>query len=251
MLLGAVLLSTATQAAQHSCEKTVRWNDDPPHAFKAPDGRLIGIIPDEVNEVMTRLGCRVHWVDMPWGRALVELQSGRLDMLPGALRTREREAYAYFSIPGPRSDNYLFMSTQALTNFKFTKLSELRGSNFRLGAQIGVTYGRDYDELLRDTSFAPTVQLVSSRELLWRMLQAGRIDGLIADEQVGPQEIQQFGLQDKVKRTAIVLPDEGTALAFSKRSVEPAFVERYNQALVAMHRDGTFIRIARRYNAVK
>jgi polar amino acid transport system substrate-binding protein len=245
MLAAWVISPSGASAAE--CEKTVRWSDDPPHAFKTPDGQLSGVIPDEVNETMARLGCKVRWVDMPWARALVELKAGRLDMLPGALRTPERESYAWFALPGPRSDNILFMSAAAHATYRFTRLRDLRGSGFRLGAQISVNYGRDYDELMSDPAFASTVQLAPNRRVLWLMLQAGRIDGVIADEHVGPTEIAQLGLQDKVKPTTVVLPDPGTSVAFSRATITQDFVDRYNQALVSMHRDGSLTKIERRY----
>jgi polar amino acid transport system substrate-binding protein len=245
----AALAITPLAATAADCEKTVRWSEDPPHAFKMPDGRLGGIIPDEVNEVMARLGCTVRWVDMPWARALVELKVGRLDMLPGALRTPERDTFARFSLPGPRSDNVLFMSVAAQSTYRFTRLLDMRGTGFRLGAQIGVVYGQEFDELMSNPAFAATVQLVPNRRTLWLMLQAGRIDGVIADEHVGPTEIAQLGLQDKIKPTSIVLPDQGTSVAFSRATVSQEFVDRYNQALVSMHRDGSLTRIERRYGA--
>ena len=66
------------------CVKTVRWYDDAPYAFKGADGQPAGIAVDLAAAALKTLHCQTSFVEMPWARALLELQAGRLDLLPGA-----------------------------------------------------------------------------------------------------------------------------------------------------------------------
>lgn len=245
----ALGLLAAAGAAAAPCEKTVRWNEDPPFSMRRADGEIVGLNVELVRETLRRMDCSARLVEMPWARALTELEAGRLDILPGALRSPERERFALFSAPGPQSRNILFMHQRGTATWRFGKLADLRGSGFRLGTQIGVSYGPAYDALMRDPGFASQVQKVATRRSLWLMAEAGRIDGVLADELTGRMELAQLGLQDKIKSTSLVVAHEAAAVAFSRKSMTSDFVERYNKVSEVMLQDGTIAAIWQRYAA--
>lgn len=230
------------------CEKSLRWEDDPPFSMRLANGEVGGIYIDSNRLVLARLGCRVHLVKLPWARALKELELGRLDILPGAFRKPEREAYAYFSGPiGKPSRNVLFMRRDARERYPVSRLQALRTSDFRLGAQIGVSYGEDYLQAMADPGFAARVRFNANRNNLWQMLARGRVDGVIADELTGIYEVRQLGLDALISATGVVVADESSEVALSKRSNTAAFVERYRRALRAIVESGDHARIVQRY----
>ena len=239
------MLGLVAQAA--ACEKTVRWNEDPPFSHRTAAGEITGITTDQVRETLRRMGCTARLLEMPWARALAELEAGRLDMLPGTLTSAERARFAYLSVPGPVFSNALFLSVDALKARRYSKLAELKGSSIRLGVQIGVSYGAEFDALMQDPDFVKQVQRVSSRQSLWKMVDAGRLDGVLADQLTGRLEIAQLQLQDRIKDAGVLLQHAGASVAFSKKSIDPAFVERYNKAFEAMQQDGSVAAILRRY----
>ena len=246
-LTACLLLTCLTGQAAGGCEKTVRWNEDPPFSMRRADGEIVGLNAELVRETLRRIGCSVRWVEMPWARALAELEGGRLDILPGTLRLPERERFAYFSAPGPQSRNMLFVQADKLKQWHFSRLSDLRGSGFRLGAQIGVSYGPDYDELMRDAEFAKTVHRVPTRRSLWLMIDAGRLDGVLVNEMTGRRELAQLGLQQRIKETGLIVTHPLASVAFSKKTIDPDFVARYNKAGETMQQDGSQNAIVQRY----
>lgn len=231
-----------------ACEKSLRWDNDPPFSMASADGTVHGIDIDLNREVLRRLGCTTHLRKLPWARALKELELGRLDILPGAFRKPERERYAYFSgALLPPSRNILFMRREAHQRWPVRSLLELRHSELRLGAQIGVAYGEDYQQLMRDPQFAERVSFNTQRLNLWRMIELGRIDGLIADEHSGRYELRQLGLDKLIEPTEVVVSSEAAEVAFSKKSTQPDFVQRYAKALGEVVADGSYAQIVRRY----
>jgi polar amino acid transport system substrate-binding protein len=231
-----------------ACEKSLRWDDDPPFSLRQADGSIGGIDVDLNRAVLARLGCQARLVKLPWGRALKELELGRLDILPGAFRKSEREAYAHFSgVLLPPSRNILFMHVDAQARWPVSRLLDLQGTPFRLGAQIHVSYGPDYQQLMSSEAFAARVVQVASRESLWQMIDKGRIDGIIADEQSGMYELQTLGLGDRIKSSGVVVSTEAAEVAFSKRALGPAFVAAYAAALKDLVDDGSYTRIVQRY----
>jgi polar amino acid transport system substrate-binding protein len=232
-----------------ACEKSLRWDDDPPFSMAHENGHIAGISVDFNRAVLARLGCQARLVKLPWARALKELELGRLDILPGAFKRPEREVYAYFSgaVLKP-SRNVLFMHRDALARWPISRLLDLQDTQFRLGAQIDVSYGPDYRQLMSREDFASRVSFSPSRHNLWRMIDRGRIDGIIADEQSAFFEINQLGLGDTIKPTAVVVSTGSAEVAFSKKSTLPSFVQNYARAMQELVADGSYERIVQRYS---
>lgn len=245
-----LLLLTLLPGAVLACEKTLRWDDDPPFSMQLPSGEVAGIDVDINRAALARLGCQTRLVKLPWARALKALEQGRLDVLSGAFRKPEREVYAHFSGKVlPPSRNILFMHRDALARWPVSHLLELQDTPFRLGAQINVAYGDDYQQLMSREAFASRVSFNASRHNLWRMLERRRIDGLIADEHTGGYEIHQLGLDQRIKATAVVVSSEAAEVAFSKATTSPEFVRRYGVALEQLVADGSYARIVQHYLA--
>ncbi|MFT6465268.1 substrate-binding periplasmic protein [Halopseudomonas sp.] len=243
-----VALACWPSLATAECEKTLRWDDDPPFSMLMPNGDISGISVDLNRIVLEQLGCQVTMRKLPWARALRELELGRLDILPGAFRLPEREEYAYFSgAVIPVSHNILFMHERAVTKWPVVRLTDLMNTDFRLGAQIRVYYGSDFQQVMNDPVFAARVTILAKRENLWRMLERGRIDGVIADERTGAYEIQKLGLGNIIKATNVTVSDAAAEVAFSKKSSTPSFIQAYTAVLEQLVADGSYGRIVQRY----
>lgn len=241
----AMVLLPALHA--HACDKTVRWYDDAPYSFRAPDGQIRGFDVDLAREVLRRTGCNAVFVEMPWARALAELASGRLDILPSSFRNEEREGFAYFSVPSLQSPNVLYTGRTARVAYRLTKLDDMIGTTFRLGVQIGVSYGDAFETLKTNPRFKDNLVPVTLRRHAWKMMELGRIDGMIADEASAALELQQLGLADMLKPSGMVVSTNTAMVAFSKRSVSPQFVTSFNKALRSMIADGEYRKIRDRY----
>lgn len=228
------------------CVKTVRWYDDPPYAARSADGNVSGLNVELAREALHRMGCDMNLVEMPWARALLELENGRLDILPGALKTEERARYAHFSQPTNRSPNVLFLSKQAAGRYPLAELHDIVGTPFRLGAQIRVNYGPVYSQLQQDPAFQARLVPITQRRGAWKMLQLGRLDGLIADEVTALLELRQLGLSEAVVKTRVITSDEPAVFAFSKQRIGSDFVDRFNLVLDSMLADGSYQRILSR-----
>lgn len=242
----AVVLCSATPT-YGDCHITLRWDDDPPY-FMAQGDEVVGIDADLVREAMERLGCSLSLEKLPWARALRELRDGRVDMLSGAYRTPEREHYAHYSeVVGLISPNILFVRRSDEARFDLTGLRALLESEFRLGAQINVSYSDEYSALVQDPDYEKNIQYLSRRESLWKMLARNRVDGVVASRLTGLYEIQELGLSDKIMPSSLVVSNKPAYFVFSKASVGPRFVADFDLAMRAMLEDGTFAAIVNRY----
>lgn len=242
------LLALAHPALAADCGiKTVRWFDDAPYSFAGSNGEVRGFNADLMREALKRMGCTAKFVEMPWARALLELEAGRLDILPGALRKPERERFAYFSRAINRSPNVLFVHKNAAAIYSIHKLADLVGTNFRLGTQIGVTYGPDFEVLSKTPEFTARLTPVSLRKSAWKMMEVGRLDGIIADEATGLSELQALGLSKDITRSSVVVSVEPATVALSRMSVTEDFLKAFDRSLGSMLADGKYREIRERY----
>ncbi|MGQ3054884.1 MAG: substrate-binding periplasmic protein [Roseateles sp.] len=247
--IGLICLAVAALPAR-ACELRVRWNPDPPYSMRDAAGRVVGLQAELVERTLERMGCRAVWVELPWARALVELQAGRLDVLPGALRRPEREAYAHWVEQRFMVPNRLYVRADERASFgAATRLRDVLKPGLKLGVQIGVVYGPEYAALLAEPDFRARLTQAAVRGNLWQMLEIGRVDGVLASEASARWELARLGLGAQIVRTDVLLSNEAAQTMFSKSSVDAALVQRYRQAGDALEKDGTLARVVRKYLA--
>jgi polar amino acid transport system substrate-binding protein len=239
------VISPFTFAA--TCEKTVRWNNDPPYSFRNAQGIVTGFYVELIQHALKKMGCTTNLVEMPWARALVELEAGRLDILPGALKTEDRKRFALFSSPINSSPNILFMKKSAIEKFNLKTLDDILKTNFRLGAQIHVSYGASFDELSKNPTFVKHLSQIRSRENGWKMIEVDHIDGLIADEATGLMELNELNLDSLIVKSKVVTSTDAGTVAFSKKSVSSLFLDNFNTVIKEMITNGEYVRIREKY----
>lgn len=245
LVLASILCFSATSYG--ACDITLRWDDDPPY-FMAEGDEVVGIDADLVREAMGRLGCSLSLEKLPWARALKELRDGRVDMLSGAYRTPERERYLHYaSVVGLVSPNILFIRRSDQARFDLNGLRELLESDFKLGAQINVSYSDEYSDLVQTPGYKESIHFISSRESLWKMLARDRVDGVIASRLTGLYEIQELELSGTITPSALVVSNKPAYFVFSKASVSSEFVADFDLVLQSMLDDGTFAATVSRY----
>lgn len=230
-----------------ACEITLRWDDDPPFFMESAEG-VVGIDADISREAIRRLGCGLKLVKLPWARALFDLREGRLDMVSGAYRTPKRERYAHYAnVVRFVSPNVLFTRVQDHARVDNNSLAETLDAGIRLGMQIDVSYGDEADVLKNNPAYADSFQYVSRRESLWLMLARERVDGVIADTLTGLYEVRELGLSEEIRPTSLVVSNKPAFFIFSKKTISPDLVARFDHALQSMLDDGTFREIISNY----
>lgn len=230
-----------------ACTKTLRWELQPPYGVVLPSGERGGYYIDVVREALARLGCTTVLAEMPWPRGLRELEEGRLDLMPGMLLNRERSSYARFSRGINLSPNLLFLSPDASRRMALRSLADLRDTDLKIAVEAGAYYSAEYAALLTDARFAARVHVVPSRETAWRMLRSGRLDGVISDQASALVAGIPLAPGADDVRPALVLSSRPARVAFSRRSVDAAFVARFDATIDAMIADGTLQRLRERY----
>lgn len=131
-------------------------------------------------------------------------------------------------------------------SFPVEKLSDLRGK--RIGYPRGWSAGKKFDTAVEDGWF----ELVEGTDLktLSHMLVLGRIDALVGNLDSSRYILREIEDGDKVAALPFSFgPPKPSYLMLSKASprVTPELRRRIDDALAAIHDDGTFDAIVKRY----
>jgi len=243
----ALLWMLAALPAAAECVMSVRMDEDPPYLTMLPDGQPGGVNADVAREALRRMECRADFRTMPFSRALKELQEGGLDILPNLFRTPERQAFAFYSRTRDQVPNRLFIRAADKGRWDIKSFRDLERLGLRLGLPGGALASPDFAALSADPAFKALITPARNHASLLRMLQGGRVDAVILDEQTARWELARLGLADTVTATDFVAGVDPGYFAFSRAKVSEEQVERFDAAIEAMRKDGTVAGILSRY----
>ncbi|TFF76061.1 amino acid ABC transporter substrate-binding protein [Aeromonas taiwanensis] len=237
--------------AQSLCPVPLRvgFDDWPPYHYYQQEGehrQLRGFAIDYLNAVSARLGCRLHYVELPWKRGLHDLELGRLDILMEAYFSDDRARYAWFSIPYNPGRTALWVRKPDTGDEM--DLGRWLDRGHRLGVTRDYYYGPDIAEQLR--RYPDRVSAVNDVQN-YRKLVLGRIDGFLGDSLATSWGLKKEGLSDKVVPHAMGIYETPTSFMLSKKTISSEFVQRFNQAIVTVGESGEHERIWRRYTSVR
>lgn len=228
----------------------VGWQPGEPFMYIDNTNNLSGLDIELVTSIMGSAGYKVEYVEAPWARQLNWIESGVIQIATDAMKTPERESYAFFSDSYIRESYILFIRKGDASKFKFKSLKDIIGSSFRLGVMRESVYGDEYARLMKDPKFTEHVFDVATDEQNYKMVLAGRIDGFIQEYSRMAIDGKKTGIIEKVE-PLLVIEENNLHVMFSKKSTTPETVKLFNEGLKKMRADGTYQRIFEKYNLEK
>lgn len=235
-LLCSLLLITSGLAQAQDCRLRVGWEEWYPLIHER-DGQLAGSEFVLLSSLAKQAHCQLEFIELPWIRALKSLQNGDIDLLYGASKTPEREAFAQFSRPY-RVEQMLLLTHREGTAqpgpISLTDWLATPNANDKprlLGVILGFYYGDQLDPIVHaPEAQAQRLQVRWDQQLL-KLLKAKRIDGYLIEASIAhqltrqnPQALQQHQVSEQ--------NPEPMHLMFSQR-VPVEIVQRFNAAIAA------------------
>lgn len=235
-LLCSLLLITSGLALGQDCRLRVGWEEWYPLIHER-DGQLAGSEFVLLSTLAKQANCQLEFIELPWIRALKSLHNGDIDLLYGASKTPEREAFAHFSQPY-RVEQMLLLTNRedtaqpgpiSLTDWLATPNGN--GKPRLLGVILGFYYGDQLDPIVHaPEAQAQRLQVRWDQQLL-KLLKAKRIDGYLIEASIAPQLTRQNPQALQQHQVSEQNP-EPMHLMFSQR-VPVEIVQRFNAAIAA------------------
>jgi polar amino acid transport system substrate-binding protein len=211
--------------------------DAPPTSFSR-DGELQGLAVDVVRALLERTGDSGKIELLPWTRAYHLVQQAPNTAIFATVRTAEREAK--FQWVGP-----LLIGT---TSFYSLKSRNLRFDNLQQAADSGpLAVPKQWYtfETLSARGFK-NLYGVTSQKAMVTLLKHGRVQLIATEDLTLKDELAGGGLRPDQVQAHLPFMRSAYYIAFSPQT-DAALVERWRSTLDAMHQDGSFALIFRRW----
>lgn len=214
---------------------------------------LTGLDVENTRAVAREAGYSVAYSYRPWQQHIAQMREGTADIAAGMTKTPEREAFLHFSRPYRQETNVLYVPAGQSAQLPFASVEAMvahfRDTGFRLGVVQGFAYADPaINAYIADPRNAERIVSVQSEYENLRNLVDGRIDGLLADRLVAATSAWRGGFRSRVEEHPLRLSVD-IHFGFSKRTVPPEVVARFDEAITRLESSGEARRISASYLA--
>lgn len=212
----------------------------PPYLMAPQNGRQ-GIVGDAFVEISKILGYKTTIIVLPKKRAQLELENGTIDAIASALEWKEHTPGSIWSNEIIKvSDNVVMLET---------KQNKVQLPDHLIGKEIALMEGFTYPALetfIQDGSI--TTSRMNSHANLLRMVDKGRVDFGILDENVAKWSVREekLNFENALSYSRHGFDEVGYRLIMNSEQWR-SFINQFNKALSKMKSDGSLDRILDKY----
>lgn len=222
--------------SQKLCRIQMGWESWRPYQYLDSEGNIAGIHIELIKLIASKAGCHLDFVQNRFVNSIKYVRDGTLDMVSNTTITAERKKFALFTIPYRKEMIVLYVSKEKLALCKQNSFSQLIQKGFRFGVPRGNLYGEEINQIQKQPRFArKIVYLESNRKGLSALLQ-GKIDGYFNDPAVHAYYLKREHLKGEVKPCKVTVYAEDVSLMFSKSTVTPDIILRFNKAMIEIQK---------------
>lgn len=244
-LVAAVVLPLTAGLAQAKEWKEIRFGvfpDYPPFESVAADGSLQGFDIELGNAICAKLEVKCTWVTNDFDGLIPALRARKFDGIMSSMAvTPAREQQIAFS-------DKLFLSPTSVVTRKDAGFGDTPES--LEGKQVGVLQG-SIQEVYARAKLAPAgaqIKAYQSQDQNYADLANGRLDAIVTDKlEAELNFLSQPKGQDFHSGAAISDPGLPSVIAVGLRKNDAELQELINKGIAALHADGTYKAIERKY----
>ena len=236
-LLGALLLLIGYSSLALAAKLQLYTEEYRPLSY-FDDGKLTGMAVEVVEQLIQRTGASASIQVVPWTRGYHQVQREANTGLFSIVRTARRESL--FQWVGPIALGHTSFYARRGAGLNVRSLKDIE--RFSTVAVPKQWYSYEYlsDKGLKNLYAVPTPQHMT------KMFKHGRIELLVASSLALDDMLAEQGMSARDVELQFTLMGTNSYIAFSKNT-DPALVQRWQQALDQLTRDGGLLRIHRRW----
>ena len=244
-LLAVALTSICVQS--RACTLKMAMEQWPPYVYLDAKGHPAGRDIELARAILKEARCTlVLQKEFPAARRQILFQQGELDLLLAASDTKERRAYARFSIAYRHESVGLFTTPAKLSRYRhLTNFGAIQKEKVALLAPRVGWYGRDYARNQPGLQAGGRLSTFGNFQQGIRMLDAERADLILGDSAALRYEAQQQGLS--IAALPFVVLRAPVHLMLNAASTSQAELDGINAAIARLEKSGALSAIRNRY----
>ncbi len=241
------LLAIASFSSLANADSVLRFGVDPtfaPFETKAPDGSLVGFDIDLGNAICQQLHVKCEWVETGFDSIIPALDAKKFDAVLSAMSvTPKRQAQVDFS-------DMLYHVPSVLIAQKGSGL--LPNPESLKGKTVGVAQGTIQEAYAQALWQSKGINVVSyqNQDLVNQDLESGRVDATLTNAAAAQTGFLDTAAGKGFAFSGAMLNDPkylGVGTAIGLRKGDKEHQEMINKALAAIHQNGTFEKIEKKY----
>ncbi|MCW8879631.1 MAG: transporter substrate-binding domain-containing protein [Kangiellaceae bacterium] len=214
-----------------SCELSIGVSNWLPYQSISDSGVAAGKQVKLVKQIAKVAGCKLNFKRVKFVDGLAEMKAGKTDMQMNASHSFEREKYSYFSIPYRKEFLLLYSTPKYAEICQTASLEELIRKGFKLGLQYHLVYGPELTKIQKDPELNSKIIYTNNNVQHVELVEENNLDGVVDDPVVVSYRSALDGTGKALQSCPIVVSSSPISLIFSKKSVSPEVVKRFNQAI--------------------
>ena len=214
--LALLFLLLATSSAQ-ACTIKVQVNEFPPYSYWQ-EGRWQGNRVVLAERLAAKLKCKTDYLDVAWGRALLLMQQGELDLMFNLTKTKEREAAMLFLAPH-HTETLVLAVTAEMSQWRFiSNLNDLRIFPGTIAITQGSYLGASFTAFMKEPMQAKKIVAVAHRKAKTELVLKGRAQAVVEDRDYLNYAISNFPAYQSLQLTPLIISETQVYAALSKKS---------------------------------
>ncbi len=211
----------------------------PPSIWAQKQGEtLTGPIIDLVEDIFVEFNVKVTTKVLPWARAIEQMKSGELDMIPVIFYTDERSRFMEFTIPYVEVPTAVFVPPGK--SFPFYGFEDLKG---RRGLMMqGDSISPEFEAVESKLN----ISKVTKYEQIFNMLDNNRADYAVAAKYGFLIHAKKLGYEHKIELLPKPIASRGLHFAFSKKSSFKKYLPAINKKIKQFKADGSMEKMVKK-----
>jgi polar amino acid transport system substrate-binding protein len=228
---------------------SVGWELWYPYQYHNKNRQLVGLDIDSFKAIMAEAKLGFTTAEIPWKTHLHFIHTGKMDMAMGASWSKDREEYAYFSLPYRKETVKVFVKKGRVKDIKLNTLSDLAGSPYMFGVESGYYYGENYQQLIKTADFQANISEVIDLEQNVTLLMKGHLDGFLVDPNTMQSFVKKYKMENEFEQHALEIYSADIYIMLSKKSSDTDTLDKINRAISTLTGNGELKRISGNWKA--
>ena len=242
------LLLLLFMPVSQACQLTMQAQHFPPRFIKDSTGNWSGYNIELFRLLAKNIGCKVHFLEIPWARAIQLLAAGELDVMSNMSINTERAEFAYFI--GPHQQEQVKLLTNMPLSPNKSSLQELISSNYLIAAMRGIYYGPNFQQALEIApQFRQRLVFVATNQQKLELFLSGREQYMLED-QINLQQLYRNNTLNPLQHKALfTLYENPVYFAFSKKRWSDSQQQALSKAWQKLVAEGKVQQLQQQYFA--
>lgn len=223
--------STTSILDKQNCQLKVGWGLWAPYQFPDEQGKPVGLQIELIKKIALEAGCQLTFTLQTFEQNQQSLKNGNIDLTLDTTITKKRQQYGHFSIPYRQEILILYVKPELENRCKNESIRSMINNGVRLGLTRGNVYGQMVSEIQQIPKLNKKLVYSAQNAQHYELFAQGQLDGFFEDPTVMAFNLRNQNKLNSLKSCHITVYSGEISLMFSKKSVSPKIVSRFNQAI--------------------